>query len=136
MFRYPRLFPAAQADLENQRYRANFENRSAFESYLRFGQSAYREMPDASGEKLTEKMKHDVSIASVDDPDMKELYRLQLENFKLSPDHPLRAYEQVIGSVGEVKGAQSSSTLNSFQRNEGMIKGLTQKLRKRYDVKL
>ena len=132
----PAVSPTAQAELEDQRYRMNSANKSAFEAYLKFGQWAYREAPDASGETLTAKMKQDAPIGSVDDPDMKQIYTLQLENFKLSPTHPLRGYEAVIGVVGEVKGAQGSATQNTYQKNEGIIKGLTQKLRKRYDVKL
>ena len=132
----PAVSPAAQAELEDQRYRANSANKAAFVAYINFGQWAYREAPDSSGETLTAKMKQDVQMGSVDDPDMKQIYTLQLENFKLSPTHPLRGYEAVIGAVGEVKGPESSPTQNSFQKNEGIIKGMTQKLRKRYDVKL
>jgi hypothetical protein len=131
--------PAAVTKVEDPetKFKANFANAEAFGNYLKFGAWAYNNATDWGGDKLVEKLKQDAQLGSVDDPEVKELIALQIENWKLMPDHPLRPYEAQGSAVGEITGAQSNSAaLNSYKLNDNKIKGLVTKLRKRYSVKL
>ena len=127
----------AKAAEDDAKYKSNSSNSAAFANYLKFGQWALANATDWGGEKLVDKMTQEVSLASVDDPDVKELLELQKENWKLMPDHPLRPYEAQGSALGEVTGQKSNSAaLNTYKLNDDKIKGLTFKLRKRYGVNL
>lgn len=128
----------AKAAANDAKLTSNPANKTAFEAYMTFGKWAYTdgEASNWDGKKLSEKLDADVKLGNVDDPDVKELVRLQAENFKLMNSHPLRPYEESTKGTGEISHPNDSGNLATYKQNENKIKGLTVALRQRYGVGL
>jgi hypothetical protein len=131
----PKAVPP-KVDPKDAHLQSNPGNRAAAEAYFKFGKWAYTEATDWDGPRLTERFNTDVSLNNVDDPDIRELCKLQLENFALVKDHPLRPFESVGGAGIETKRGTDSANIQSYKTNENKIKALTLAIRNRYGFKL
>ena len=122
-------------DPKDARLKANPANRTAAEAYFKFGKWAYSEAADWDGAKLSERFNSDVPLGNVDDPDIRELCRMQLENFALVKDHPLRPFESVAGGSIDVQQGTQPANVQKYKLNDNKMSALTLALRTRYGLK-